>query len=272
MKITTFGALVEAGRTHADAALLRGSGASIPSTSTPSTTPRFRLTCPMRAGPFGTVTSTLRSARTRARTGIFGPVDGGHAAILTREIKPVVLGRDPLASERIWTSSSTEPSRARRLLHDGDERARLRALGLKGNGAPGMPAYRLLGAGPPRHRCPPTRACSVSPWSPTAWPPAPWRYRASATPPRSGFPIGPGTAPRARARTWRWHRAAREAVGEDYTLMFDAFNSWDVPYAVDMRRRIAEYRPALAGGACLHRAHRGAEDDPRALRHPDLDR
>ena len=38
-------------------------------------------------------------------------------------------------------------------------------------------------------------------------------------------------------------RAVREATGPHYTLMFDAFMGWDVPYAVEMVRALAPLNP-----------------------------
>ena len=38
-------------------------------------------------------------------------------------------------------------------------------------------------------------------------------------------------------------RAAREAAGPDVDLMFDAWNSWDVPYTLRMVELAAQYRP-----------------------------
>lgn len=38
-------------------------------------------------------------------------------------------------------------------------------------------------------------------------------------------------------------RTLREAVGEDYDLMFDCWQAMDVGYVVDLAERIAEYRP-----------------------------
>ena len=38
-------------------------------------------------------------------------------------------------------------------------------------------------------------------------------------------------------------RAVREAVGPDVQIMFDAWNSWDVPYTQRMAELAAPYRP-----------------------------
>jgi L-alanine-DL-glutamate epimerase-like enolase superfamily enzyme len=58
------------------------------------------------------------------------------------------------------------------------------------------------------------------------------------------FRYGPGDGPEGAARNVALVRVLREALGEEAVLMFDAFNSWDVPYAVDVGKRIARYRPA----------------------------
>jgi len=38
-------------------------------------------------------------------------------------------------------------------------------------------------------------------------------------------------------------RTLREAVGDEVDLMFDAWLGWDVPFAVEMGRRMAQYHP-----------------------------
>src|SRR3990172_4084555 len=38
-------------------------------------------------------------------------------------------------------------------------------------------------------------------------------------------------------------KVVREAAGEDVDIMFDAWNSWDVRYSLDVANRMAEYRP-----------------------------
>lgn len=58
------------------------------------------------------------------------------------------------------------------------------------------------------------------------------------------FRHGPADGPSGAARNVEVARVLREAVGDDTDLMFDAFNSWTVPYAIDMGQRIAQYRPA----------------------------
>ena len=57
------------------------------------------------------------------------------------------------------------------------------------------------------------------------------------------FRYGPAHGGEGASKNVEVAKALREAVGEDVALMFDAFNSWDVPYAVDVGKRIAPYRP-----------------------------
>ena len=58
------------------------------------------------------------------------------------------------------------------------------------------------------------------------------------------FRHGPADGPAGATKNVAVARLLRETVGEDSDLMFDAFNSWTVPYAIDMGQRIAQYRPA----------------------------
>jgi L-alanine-DL-glutamate epimerase-like enolase superfamily enzyme len=48
------------------------------------------------------------------------------------------------------------------------------------------------------------------------------------------FRYGPGDGAAGKAQNVAMARAVREAVGEYYTLMFDAFMGWDVAYASEM--------------------------------------
>ena len=176
-------------------------------------------------------------------TGIFGPVDGGHATVLTREIKGIVIGRDPLAIEQIWDILLRRNRHARGGYYMMAMSALDCALWDLNGKALGVPVCRLLG-GPTQNPVPAYASMlgfSVDParvaerareYASRGYAAQKWFFR-----------YGPGDGAEGASKNVAMVRAAREAVGDDYTLMFDAFNSWDVPYAVDMGRRIAEYRP-----------------------------
>ncbi len=177
-------------------------------------------------------------------TGLFGPVDGGHAIILRREMREVLIERDPLAIEKIWDLLLRRNRHAR----SGYYMMAMSALDcalwdLKGK-ALGMPVYRLLG-GPTQE---PVQAyASMLGFSLDAERLARRASEYKALGYRAQkwfFGHGPVHGGEGAIRNVEAAQTLRDAVGEETALMFDAFNSWDVPYAVDMAKRIAPYRPA----------------------------
>ena len=57
------------------------------------------------------------------------------------------------------------------------------------------------------------------------------------------FRYGPGDGGEGKAKNVAMAQAVREATGPHYTLMFDAFMGWDVPYATEMVRALAPLNP-----------------------------
>src|SRR5690606_28870202 len=57
------------------------------------------------------------------------------------------------------------------------------------------------------------------------------------------FRYGPGDGDAGKARNLAMARAVREAVGPDYTLMFDAFMGWSLSYALEMVKGLAPINP-----------------------------
>ena len=57
------------------------------------------------------------------------------------------------------------------------------------------------------------------------------------------FRHGPGSGRAGIEQNVALVRALRQALGPDVDLMLDAWMSWDLPYAVQVGRRIAEYQP-----------------------------
>ena len=177
-------------------------------------------------------------------TGLFGPVDGAHAIILRREMRDFLLGRDPLAIEKIWDLLLRRNRHARAGYYMMAMSALDCALwDLKGK-VLGQPVYRLLG-GPVQG--PVNAYASMLGFSlesdalaRRAQEYKQLGYRAQ----KWFFRYGPADGGEGATENVAVARTLREAVGEDVALMFDAFNSWDVPYAIDMGRRIAPFRPA----------------------------
>jgi L-alanine-DL-glutamate epimerase-like enolase superfamily enzyme len=57
------------------------------------------------------------------------------------------------------------------------------------------------------------------------------------------FRAGPADGPDGVRRNLELVRTLREAVGPDVDLMLDCWNSWDLPYTLQLAERLAEYRP-----------------------------
>jgi L-alanine-DL-glutamate epimerase-like enolase superfamily enzyme len=57
------------------------------------------------------------------------------------------------------------------------------------------------------------------------------------------FRHGPSSGAEGLRRNVAMARAVREAVGDGYALMFDAFMGWDTPYAVEMLRALEPVAP-----------------------------
>ena len=177
-------------------------------------------------------------------TGVFGPVDGPHAMILRRELRDFVMGRDPLAIETIWDLLL----RRNRHSRSGYYMMAMSALDcalwdLKGK-ALGLPVYRLLG-GPVQEEVSAYASMLGFSLEPDALARRAREYRDLGYQAQKWFfRWGPGAGSEGAAKNVEMVRLLREAVGEQTALMFDAFNSWDLPYAVDVGRRIAPFRPA----------------------------
>jgi L-rhamnonate dehydratase len=175
--------------------------------------------------------------------GIGGPVPEGQAYIIEKELKPLLLGHDPLAIERLW-------DRMYRFSVHGRKGINMMAMSavdcalwdLKGKWA-NAPVYTLLG-GPIRTEIPAYASMlgySLDPelvqervqqivqqgYGATKW----------------FFRDGPTDGVGGIARNMRLVETVRESAGPDVDIMFDAWMSWDVPYTIRMAERMEEYSP-----------------------------
>ncbi|MDA0709336.1 MAG: hypothetical protein O3B73_03890 [bacterium] len=177
-------------------------------------------------------------------TGIFGPIQKHQAFIIDTMLKPFLVGRDPLATEAL----SDQMMRLDRHGRSGSFMTGVSPVDcalwdLKGK-AWGQPVYRLLG-GPTRDRVaayasmlgfsidPSDAAKSAREYKDLGFTAQKWFFR-----------YGPGDGESGKAKNMAMARAVREAVGDAYALMFDAFMGWDQAYAIDMVRRLEPLRPA----------------------------
>ncbi len=176
-------------------------------------------------------------------TGLAGPTTLEQAFIILRQLAPMLIGADPLATERIW-------DRLYRSMVHGRKGASMMALSvldcalwdLKGKWA-GAPVYRLLG-GPTRDKIPAyasTLGYSLEPQLVTqrAKEFVQQGYKAM----KWFFREGPTDGVEGIKKNVALVRTLREAVGPDVDIMLDCWMSWDVPYTIRMADRLAEYRP-----------------------------
>lgn len=175
--------------------------------------------------------------------GTGGPIPEEQAYLIEKDLKPLLLGHDPLAIERLW-------DRMYRYSVHGRKGVVMMAISavdcalwdLKGKWAD-APVYTLLG-GPTRPTIPAYASMlghSLDPelvqervqqivadgYGATKW----------------FFRDGPTDGVGGIARNMRLVKTVRESAGPDVDIMFDAWMSWDVPYTIRMADRMEEYTP-----------------------------
>ncbi len=177
-------------------------------------------------------------------TGRAGPIPEGVAYIVAHSLRRLLLGQDPIAGEKLWDQMH------RAMVHgrQGDAMLAISAVDcalwdLRGRWL-GQPVHRLLG-GPTRDAVP--AYASMLGFAVLDF----GRVRERAleyqalgyTAQKWFFRHGPMSGHAGLHQNVALVRTLREAVGEDYDLMFDCWQAMDVGYVVDLAERIAEYRP-----------------------------
>lgn len=176
-------------------------------------------------------------------TGIAGPITPLQAFLIDTEFKRLLIGADPLATERIWDLIYRAQVHGRK----GIEMMTLSVVDcalwdLKGKWA-GVPVHRLLG-GPLRTEFPAYASAlgfSIEPEraAERARSFAEEGYRAT----KWFFRKGPADGPEGMRSNLALAEALRGAVGEDVDVMLDCWMSWSEPYAIEMARRLQHLRP-----------------------------
>ena len=196
---------------------------------------------PLGPGKYRNVAHFVEIVADSGLTG--GPMPAEQAYIVATQLKPLLLGHDPLAIERIW-------DRMYRYMVHGRKGVVMMAISvvdcalwdLKGKWA-NAPVYTLLG-GPTRTRIPAYASLLGYSLDPEL---VQERVQDAV---REGygamkwfFRDGPSDGIAGIARNMRLVRTARESAGADVDIMFDAWMSWDVPYTIQMAARMEEYAP-----------------------------
>lgn len=177
-------------------------------------------------------------------SGIFGPIQRQQAFIIANDLRPFLIGRDPLATELLLDQMMRLHRHGRSgVFMTGVSPIDCALWDLKGK-AWDKPIYRLLG-GPTRPAVPAYVSLlgySVEPdeAAKTAKAFQKQGYQGQ----KWFFAHGPGQGQAGLEKNIAMATAVREAVGPHYMLMFDAFMGWDVKYATQMLYALEPLNPA----------------------------
>ncbi len=177
-------------------------------------------------------------------TGIGGPIDRAQAYLIKEQLVHLLIGKDPLAIELIWDQMHRFQVHGRQ----GTPMLALSAIDcalwdLKGKYY-STPVYKLIG-GPTRAEVPAYASMlgfSVEDLGLV-------RERAEQfkemgyTAQKWFFRHGPMSGYEGIKKNVEMVKTLREALGEDYDIMLDCWQSWNLNYAVKMIARIEEYEP-----------------------------
>jgi L-alanine-DL-glutamate epimerase-like enolase superfamily enzyme len=175
--------------------------------------------------------------------GLYGAVDKEALPVLLGTLRPLVIGQNALAVERIWDQMyrSNRHSRASHCMMaiSSIDNA---LWDLRGRHF-GAPVFRLLG-GPTQLPVRVYGSCLGFSIDPVL---AGKRAAALA---KDGFihqkwflGYGPGDGARGMDLNVQLVKALRAAVGDDVQIMFDAYQGWDLQYALEWCRKVEQYRP-----------------------------
>lgn len=176
--------------------------------------------------------------------GLAGPFREPCAHVVATQLRPILLGQDPLATEYLWDVMH-------RLLVHGRQGEAMFAISvvdcalwdLKGKWL-GQPVWRLLG-GPTRRKIP----AYASMLGYEVLDPGKVRERALAyreqgfTAQKWFFRHGPMSGHAGLLKNVELVRTLRETLGDGYDLMFDCWQSFDYRYLLELASRIEEFRP-----------------------------
>jgi L-alanine-DL-glutamate epimerase-like enolase superfamily enzyme len=177
-------------------------------------------------------------------TGVAGPLWPDPARLVLTQLSHLLVGQDPLATERLWDQVHRFQVHGRQ----GDAMIALSAVDcalwdIKGQ-AFGQPLWRLLG-GPTRTEVPAYASMlghavedlgkvrdRALRYKRLGYPAQKWFFRHGPMSGHDGLRKNVGLV-----------RTLRETLGDDYDIMLDCWQSMSFDYAVDLCQRIEEYRP-----------------------------
>lgn len=203
-----------------------------------------RYTEPPQAKRTGRTNATYMRIRTKdGLEGVYGPIDAEAAVVVDRQLRPFLLGKNALAIEALWDQMYRSNRHSRSSHYIMAISAVDNALwDLRGRFYK-TPVYRLLG-GPTRPEIEAYGSCLGFSTEPAA------AGRKAAELVKQGFrhqkwfiPYGPGDGLDGLKLNVKLVAALREAVGDQVEIMFDAFQGWQLDYAVAWAKQVEQYRP-----------------------------
>lgn len=203
---------------------------------------------PYKDVPGGTKKFPISAIYLRIKTsgdlfGLYGPLERSAAIVVEDELRPFLIGKDPLAGEELWD----QMYRSNRHSRDGLFLMAISAVDntlwdLRGRYYD-VPVYRLLG-GPTRESVEVYGSCLGFSLEPDAV-----RTRCKALQ-QEGYryqkwfmAYGPGSGPEGMQKNVQLVQILRETLGDSTELMFDAFSGWDLAYAQEWAHQVEKYRP-----------------------------
>lgn len=176
-------------------------------------------------------------------SGMFGSISDQEARMINGELRGMVVGENPHAVERIWDKMYRQAIHGRKgPTMMAISKVDLALWDLKGK-LLNAPVYELLG-GPSREKIqsyasmlgysiePEKAAKRAKEVADQGYTATKWFLRYIPTDGQEGI-----------RKNLEVIKAIREAVGPDVEIMFDAWNSWNVPYTQRMAQLAAEYHP-----------------------------
>jgi len=173
-----------------------------------------------------------------------GPITGEAVPFyINNQIKPLLIGEDPMAIELLWDQMYRNAIHGRK----GDNMMAISSVDialwdLKGK-ALGQPVYKLLG-GPCQDKIPAyISALGYSIEPEKAKERVKEFVRQGYTGTKWFLREGPSDGPEGIRKNVELMKALREAAGKDMKIMIDCWSSWDVPYTMKMAELLAKYEP-----------------------------
>jgi L-rhamnonate dehydratase len=174
-------------------------------------------------------------------SGLFGPIEQEQTFVIARFLRPLLVGRDPLATEALYDLMVRTHRHGRSgLFMTGISAVDCALWDLKGK-AWHQPLYRLLG-GPTRASVPAYASMLGFSVEPEAAAEVAAEYKALGFEAQKWFfRYGPADGAAGKERNVALVHVLRQRLGPHYTLMFDAFMGWDASYATEMLAQLEPY-------------------------------